>query len=201
MADSGQQAPRHDRFPVRLILVFLALTVFYRLVSAHFDFLGNTAPLMALAFGGALLLGARCWWVCPALLLVSDLFLGLAKPGFGIGAYTVVSACVYTLVSFAGVRLEGLRRHWIVLWAGTLVASLFFYGVANTFSWTLSPEYAKTLAGWWQSQTTGLPHYSPPAWAFLRNALIADTIWCLLAGLLFYVRPSLHDGAPSRAGA
>jgi hypothetical protein len=41
--------------------------------------------------------------------------------------------------------------------------------------------YEKSLAGWWQSQTTGVPGINPPAWMFLRNALIADSIWCAIA--------------------
>ena len=74
-----------------------------------------------------------------------------------------------------------------MMWCGTLLSGVLFYAVANTFSWLYWPGYEKSLAGWWQCQTTGLPEFSPPAWVFLRNALIADTIWCALAGMVYVV--------------
>ncbi|MCP5539992.1 MAG: hypothetical protein H7A52_07565 [Akkermansiaceae bacterium] len=167
------------------IVALVGLTIFYRVASASHESLGNTSPLMALCFGGGLLLGYRFCWVPVVLLLASDLALGLAH-GTGPGAHTAVSALAFTAAAAFGAWLFEKRRNWGVLWLGTLACSAAFYGIMNTLAWAASPEYAKTAAGWWQSQTTGLPQYSPPAWAFLRNALVADTIWCLAATPLFY---------------
>jgi len=189
---------------VALVLSLLLLTVAYRLGSSRFEALGNTAPLMAIAFAGTLLLGRAGtsgragWWALwlPALLLVaSDLALGWWHGGGGVGTYTLFSAVFYSAVALSAWALgSGGGRFWPLLWCGTLLWSLGFYLAANTFSWLASPAYAKTLAGWWQSQTFGIPGY-PPTWMFLRNAILADTAWCALAGFAVWC-----EGAFARRG-
>lgn len=172
---------------VALLAFLLILTVGYRIAASHYAFLGNTAPLMAVAFGGALLLGARFWWVPVVLLVVSDLFLGIWHGGGGIGGYTLLSIGFYLGVAFLGGRLGGGSHPLLTLWCGTLCCSLLFYVVANTYSWGMWPGYEKSVAGWLQSQTTGVPGVQPPAWMFLRNALIADSVWCAIAAILFWI--------------
>jgi len=179
---SGKRA----RPSLLLVTILLLVTVAYRLAASHFEFLGNTAPLMAIAFGGALLLGHRFWMIPVILLVASDLMLGLWHGSGGIGGYTLMSACFYLAVAWMGGRLSRGERIWPVMWCGTLGCSLLFYVVANTYSWLVWPGYDMSLAGWWQSQTVGVPGVSPPAWMFLRNALIADSAWCALAGVLFF---------------
>ena len=81
-----------------------------------------------------------------------------------------------------------LEKIWPMMWCGTLLCGVLFYAVANTYSWLAWPGYQMSAAGWWQAQTTGLPGINPPAWMFLRNALIADSIWCAIAGLLCFAQ-------------
>ena len=169
------------------ILVLLLLGAGYRLAVPVFDLPWNSAPLIAMAFGGSLMLGVRFWWLPVAVLLVGDLLLGLRNPAEGIAGYTLMSAVVYGFVAFIGARAPRSLKIWPMMWCGTLVCSVLFYGVGNTYTWLAWPGYEKTLAGWWQSQTTGLPEYSPQAWVFLKNSLIADTIWCALAGIVYAV--------------
>ena len=170
---------------LKWLLPLLILTVGYRVATSSVDFLGNTAPLMAIAFGGAMLLGPRFWWIPVALLLASDLALGFfLGAGGGIGSYTLMSAVFYIVVAFLGGLAGRREKIWPMMWCGTLLCGLLFYIVANTYSWFVGAGYAMTPAGWWQAQTTGVPGINPPAWMFLRNALIADSIWCGLAGLL-----------------
>ncbi len=164
------------------IAALLLLTLFHRLFASQVEWLGNTSPLMAIAFGGGMLLGRRFWWVPALLLLVSDLALALAH-GWGLGSHLFLTLPFYAAISLAGASVQ--RHHWGTLLGGTLAASLLFYLVANTFSWATSPGYAHTFAGWWQSQTSGLPGF-PPAWTFLRNALLADTLWCIAAAPVFF---------------
>jgi hypothetical protein len=161
---------------LRLIVTLLVLTVVYRVVASHYDLLGNTAPLMAIAFGGALLLGGRFWWAPVVLLLVSDLFLGWVHGSGGVGGYTLLSAFFYLIVAFFGARAGRLEKIWPMMWCGTLLCGVLFYLVANTYSWAAWPGYEKSLIGWWQSQTVGVPGVNPPAWMFLRNSLIA-LVW------------------------
>lgn len=171
-----------------LVLALLVITVSYRVFASQFDFLGNTAPLMAIAFGGALLLGPRYWPLPVALLIVSDLILGIVNGGGGIGGYTVMSAFFYLAVAWLGGQAGRRGKIWPTMWCGTLLCGVLFYVFANTYSWLAWPGYEKSLAGWWQSQTIGVPGIYPPAWMFLRNALIADSIWCALAGILFFTQ-------------
>lgn len=181
------------------ILALLLLGAGYRLAVPVFDLPWNTAPLMAMAFGGSMLLGVRFWWVPVVILVTGDLLLGLRNPAEGIAGYTVMSAVFYAVVALGGSRAARSMKIWPMMWCGTLLCAVLFYVVANTSTWLTWPGYEKSLAGWWQSQTTGLPEYSPPAWVFLKNSLIADTIWCALAGLvyLFFSRPAkAADPAP-----
>jgi len=171
-----------------LLLALLVITVCYRVFASEFDFLGNTAPLMAIAFGGALLLGSRFWWLPVVLLVASDLVLGLIHGSGGIGGYTVMSTMFYLGVAWIGGHAGRREKIWPMMWCGTLLCGVLFYVFANTYSWLAWPGYEKSLAGWWQSQTIGVPGIYPPAWMFLRNALIADSIWCTLAGILFFAQ-------------
>lgn len=161
----------------------------------------NTSPLMAACFGGGLLLGWRYAWVPAVLLVIGDLFLGLAH-GTGIGGYTLFSGVVYTLAAAVGAatgsRLGNGRPgvRWAAMLGGTLVSSLLFYAVANSYVWLVSPLYDKSLAGWWQSQTTGLPQFQPQAWVFLVRSLIGDSVWCVLAAPLFFWAPVRAAVAP-----
>jgi hypothetical protein len=126
------------------------------------------------------------------LVLLSDITLGLFNGGGGIGTYTMLTMALFCGAAFAGSRLGSWSgKTWPTLWCGVLLSSVAFYVVANTFAWAVYPGYIKSVAGWWQSQTTGLPEFSPPAWVFLRNALIGDSLWCSLAGMLFFVEGRL----------
>ena len=176
---------------VTWIAGLLVLTAGYRLLAGSPDSgLENTSPLMAVCFGGGLLLGWRFCWVPVFLLLASDWLLGLLH-GTGLGGYTATSALVYSLAAMAGAWAGGAtkERRWLTLFSGTLVSSLLFYAVANSYVWFISPLYEKSFAGWLQSQTTGLPQFQPQAWVFLVRSLIGDTLWCLLAAPLFFWAP------------
>lgn len=182
-----------------LVIALLVITVSYRVFASQFDFLGNTAPLMAIAFGGAMLLGPRFWILPVAFLILSDLVLGVVNGGGGIGGYTVMSVLFYLGVAWIGGQAGKGDKIWPTMWCGTLLCGVLFYLAANTYSFFAWPGYEKSLAGWWQSQTIGVPGINPPAWMFLRNALIADSIWCALAGLLFFTQRSSQKSAVAEA--
>lgn len=191
-----------SRPSLKWLLPLLLLTVGYRVAASSFDFLGNTAPLMAITFGGAMLLGVRFWWLPVVLLVASDLVLGFVHgSGSGIGSYTLMSALFYVTVAFIGGKAGRLEKIWPMMWCGTLLCGVLFYAVANTYSWLAWPGYQMTAAGWWQAQTTGLPGINPPAWMFLRNALIADSIWCAIAGVLCFAQHRLQEPNAATAPA
>ena len=185
------QNPKQPRIDSRIVWTLIGAAVVYRLVATQFPSLSNTSPTMALCFGGGLLLGRKFWWTPAVLILASDFLIGFFRGFPGVGAYTVLTICFFCGVAFLGSWLgkkSAAGKTWPVLWGGVLLSSVLFYVVANTFAWAAYPGYAKTLTGWWQSQTIGLPEFSPPAWVFLRNAIIGDTIWCSLAGLVFLAK-------------
>jgi Na+/melibiose symporter-like transporter len=76
-------------------------------------------------------------------------------------------------IAYAGLialgRSVGRKRPWWLLVCGGMVGAMLFYLVTNTASWLILP-YAKTLAGWIQALTTGLPGPTH-TWEFFRNTL------------------------------
>ena len=48
--------------------------------------------------------------------------------------------------------------------------------VTNTAAWLQNPEYAKTLAGWIQALTTGIPRF-PPTWMFFWKTLLSTGLF------------------------
>jgi hypothetical protein len=180
---------QNEKIRIGWIAALLLIAISWRVFTAGSESLANTSPLMAMCFGGGLLLGFRFCWVPVVLLIVSDLFLGLTT-GTGVGSYSIFTSLAFTAAAVAGAFFHRHRAEWMALFFGTLTCSLVFYFAANTFVWAASPGYAKTLAGWWQSQTIGLPGPWPPSWMFLRNALFGDIAWCLIAAPLFFWEPA-----------
>lgn len=203
-AESPSQSHRTELAP-SWVLLLVAIGVVYRFAAPLLGLPWNTAPILAMAFGGGILLGSRFWWMPVLALIASDLALGLLSPGGGIGWHTLVSTVFYGLAAVLGAASRWRLPIAPTLWAGTMICGVLFYAVANTFTWLALPEYAKSFAGWWQSQTTGLPQYSPPAWVFLRNSLIADTAWSAVALLAWQVlgqeRPASERSGNSTATA
>ncbi len=182
-----------SRFYPSLIWALVILAIIYRVVASQYPALSNTSPTMALCFGGGFLLLGKSkglWWIPALLVLASDILIGMLNGGGGIGGYTMMTITIFCAAAWLGQRASSWTgRIWPAMWCGVLISSLFFYLAANTYAWAVFPGYAKSLTGWWQSQTTGLPGF-PPSWLFLRNAIIGDTIWCVIAGLAFFWKPA-----------
>lgn len=147
------------------------------------DPLGNFAPWMALAFTGAVVFPrALAWWVWPLALLAVD----VAVQGSETLAHLKDTWLVYACFAAAAAWGTSLRQR--IGLAGTLArvigCSLAFYLITNTQAWLAIPEYEKTIAGWLQALTTGVPGF-PPTLLFLRNSLVSD-LGFSLALLLAY---------------
>ncbi len=190
-----------------LALALLVLAAGWRVIALHAPALANFAPLMALAFCGAVYFRDRRLWLVPlAALVISDLYLDHYYAATFGETWTWSSAGVRTLCFLAAVPL-GLwvaqRKNWVRLFGGALVGAVVFYLVTNTDAWLRDPFYVKTLAGWWQALTVGRPEF-PPTLLFFRNTLLSDLFFTGVFAAAMEIaarragRPSL---LPSRADA
>jgi len=76
------------------------------------------------------------------------------------------------------------RRSYGRVFLGTLLGALLFYLVSNTVSWLTDPGYAKTIAGWVQALTVGLPGFAPTWWFGLKSLFSAGLFTGLFAGAM-----------------
>lgn len=141
------------------------------------DALANFSPWMALAFTGTLVFPKRVpWLVAPLLLLFVDVSANGLKSFADMGMLPIYGC--FAAAAFVAGRLRG-KTGMLGGLLGVLGCSIVFYLVTNTLAWLAMPEYAKTLSGWVQALTTGLPGYPATLW-FLRNSLISDLGFSLL---------------------
>ncbi len=166
----------------------------FRFIAIEQSHFMNIAPVAALAVCLGMFI-PRVWIsvaVAMGFLILSDLFVNAyvavnhSEIGFFelIFSWTVLCRyIVYGLILAVALGLRSRGSAGLAL-VTTLGASLFFYVVMNTIAWASSPAplaYAKTLGGWWQAQTVGLPiPGAPPSWFFLRNAMIGDLVFTTL---------------------
>jgi hypothetical protein len=81
--------------------------------------------------------------------------------------------------------------NFLKLLGGGLLGAILFYFITNTASWLNDPAYAKTLAGWIQALTTGLPNYHPSTWEFFRNTLLSSGLFTgLFVGAMKLTAPA-----------
>jgi len=161
--------------------LFIAV-VLYRILAGYYGaenaWLLNFSPLAALALCGPLVFPRRVALILPlAILLVSDLVLNAHFGAALITGEMLVRYVVLALVSLVGLRLRECRKLGVFL-SASVAGSIGFYLITNTVSWLTAPGYAKTVAGWCQALTVGLPGYLP-TWTFFRNSLVSDAIFTL----------------------
>lgn len=186
------------------LLVF-AGAVIYRFGAAfaadsHPGWLHNFSPVTAIALCGALLFSRRlALWLPLAILLASDLVLNIHYSAPFLSPELLLRYGALALVALLGVALRKQPRFLPVI-AASAGGSLLFYVVSNTGAWLAAPEYARTLAGWIQSETVGVPGY-PPSWLFLRNSLLSDVGFTAVfmavrsaSQIRLFVRPAVSAG-------
>jgi len=168
--------------------IFLILVaILYRVVPVmngadQSGWLGNFAPMAAIALCGAIYLPRRMAAVLPLVaLLVSDVVLNVYHYHQPIFTWEILPHYLALgLVSALGFALRGRVTGFRLFGAG-LAGSLIFYVITNTGAWIGEPRYAGTLAGWFQAMTWGLPGF-PSTFMFYRNTLVSDL---LFTGLFF----------------
>ena len=145
----------------------------------------NFSAAHALLFCAVFWLPGWMGWVLPlATIIVTDILLNVF-------AYdvTVLDPRLVTnwmILALFVVLAKGLarRRSYGRVFLGTLFGALLFYLVSNSVSWMVNPAYAKTIAGWVQALTVGLPGF-PPTWMFGLKTLLGTGLFTgLFAGAM-----------------
>jgi hypothetical protein len=137
----------------------------------------NFSVAYALAFcAGVYFTRSMAWWLPLGAILLTDIALNVFH-------YHVAALDAFLLIKLAalgGIVALGRRfkpqMSWWKLVGGGLLGAVLFYLITNTASWLHDPGYPKTLAGWWQALTTGLPGL-PPTWMFFRNTLLSGGLF------------------------
>ncbi len=151
--------------------------------------LAGCAPMLALALCAGMWLPVR-----TAAVLAFGTFLGTelalnAHYGFPLlSGHTWPTLAVYAAVfafGYAGRGRRGMKRTLVRTAGGVAL----FYVVSNTGAFVLDPGYAKTLSGWLQAQTVGLPGPWPQAWVFGLRMMAANLLFA--AAFVLAARPQL----------
>ncbi len=177
------------------ILLPLALLAVFALSRLPGMLPENFSAAYALAFcGGLYLRGRMAWWLPMAVLIGTDLVLNLFYYHHPfLDGYMALNTLAFVGIVGLG-RLFRPGMAWWKLIGGGLLGAVVFYLVSNTSSWLYDLGYPKTLAGWWQALTTGLPGY-PPTWTFFRNTMMSGGLFTAL----FVGSMKLNEAAESKA--
>jgi hypothetical protein len=140
----------------------------------------NFSAAYAIAFcGGVYFSGAMAWWLPLGTLAATDLLLNVFYYHQPVFSWYML----FKTLGFVGIvglgRLFSRRARFLKLLCGGLLGAALFYLITNTASWLYDPGYAKTLAGWIQALTIGLPGL-PPTWEFFLNTLKSGGLFTAL---------------------
>ncbi len=158
------------------IALFVAIVLLRILVAAYApESWAGFSPLVAVVLCLSIILIRPVMWLVPAAAyLVSDVFISTQLYGSAPSTVFLVVNVAFMFLLVCGGRAMGdkLKRFAPALFA-TAGGVVLAYLLLNTLSWIGNPGYAKSIAGWWQSQTIGLPGF-PASLTFLRNGLIGN---------------------------
>lgn len=159
--------------------------------------IGGISPLMAFALCGGVFLPKKwaLWFPVAAVVITHAVINGIAGQPV-LHPYAALVAVSVVLVAAAGVAVKKKASLTAVLGISFL-STVLFHLVSNTVSFFIDPGYAKTLAGWWQCQTTGLPAYSPPTWVFTLRQIAGDLAFTAIFYAAFRQSLPQHKTAPA----
>lgn len=124
----------------------------------------NVAPVGAIAlFGGAVLSARLAWWLPLAIMIVSDLFLGL----HGTILFTWGG---FLLVALFGMSLSH-QKNWMRVPLGAVGAAVIFFIVSNFGVWVEGKLYPHTWQGLVDCYTMAIP--------FFKASLMADLAYSI----------------------
>ena len=145
----------------------------------------NFSAAHALLFCAAFWLPGWMGWVLPlATIIVTDILLNLFHYSMPVMVPELVVNWMILALFVVLAKWLARRRSYGRGFLGTLIGALLFYLVSNTVSWMVNPAYAKTIVGWVQALTVGLPGF-PPTWLFGLKSLLGTGLFTgLFAGAM-----------------
>ncbi len=145
----------------------------------------NFSAAHALLFCAAFWLPGWMGWVLPmATIIVTDVLLNLVFYAEPVMVPELISNWMILGLFVVLAKWLARRRSYGRVFLGTLLGALLFYLVSNTVSWLVNPAYVKTIAGWVQALTVGLPGF-PPTWVFGLKSLLGTGLFTgLFAGAM-----------------
>lgn len=157
-------------------MLLVGLLIGFRLLGAAWaERLPGFEPLSAVFFCVAACVGLRWLWIPLAAWLLSYPLTN-EMLGYFWDWQALVAVSGFGLAVGLGWMLRKTDKTAALL-GGAAGAAVLFYFVTNIGSWALLPAYAKTWAGFVQAQTLGVPGPFPPAWVFLKHALLANVLF------------------------
>jgi hypothetical protein len=194
-------------------LLLVALVVLFRVLVGiaasseagwlhEISWLHNFQPMGAVFLCCAATLPKRLAWVLPfSALIMSNVLLNAVYGESNFTAEALFQYVAFGLVGWIGWSLRKMPhgRSFAVLGGGALAGALAFYILSNTCSWAIEPLYPKTVYGWVQSLTTGLPGYVP-SWVFLRNGLASSVVFTALFWVCVVRQSVSSTTVPSLSG-
>ena len=169
--------------PILLVLIAIVYRVVIGVAGMNeMQWLHNFSPMAAIALCGAIFFPRRLAILAPLVaFLVSDLVLNAFYMASTPHVTSILSVRMIPeylalgLSALLGWKLRANPKAGLIMGA-SVIGSLAFYVITNTGDWLTEPLYAKTLAGWVQALTTGLPGY-PPTFTFFRNTFASDLLF------------------------
>ena len=145
----------------------------------------NFSAAHALLFCAAFWLPGWMGWVLPlATIIVTDILLNVFAYDVTVLDPRLVTNWMILALFVVLAKWLARRRSYGRVFLGTLFGALLFYLVSNSVSWIVNPAYAKTIAGWVQALTVGLPGF-PPTWVFGLKTLLGTGLFTgLFAGAM-----------------
>lgn len=144
----------------------------------------NFSAVYALAFCGGVYFPGKWKWIMPlGSIFLTDLVLNSYYGVSLITLTTIINLAVMAVLVFVGSRFNS-RSSFLSLLSGGILGAVIFYLLTNTASWLSLPDYQKTLQGWFQAMTSGVPGW-PPTWTFFKNTLLSGGLFTgLFAGAM-----------------
>ena len=170
--------PRKIWLPLLLMLIF-AVSRWPGMLPQNFS------AAHALLFCAAFWLPGWMGWVLPlATIIATDILLNVFAYDVTVLDPRLVTNWMILALFVVLAKWLARRRSYGRVFLGTLFGALLFYLVSNSVSWMVNPAYAKTIAGWVQALTIGLPGF-PPTWVFGLKTLLGTGLFTgLFAGAM-----------------